>query len=162
MSLENDIRILGKVELFSNLSNDQLRLLAFGAETVRLKVGRDLYRQGAPADCAFVVVAGTIALWRDDTGRRETVMNVGEGALLGELALISSNKRPTGAAAETDCELLRLNRKLFRRMLEEYPETAMRLHERISEKLQTMITEIGLLGDVFDESRDPASTDEQP
>ncbi len=151
MSLEDDIRILGDVELFSNLSNDQLRLLAFGAESVRLKVGRDLYRQNAPADCAFVVVSGTVALWQDDTGRREVVMTVGEGALLGELALISGTKRPTGAVAETDCELLRLNRKLFRRMLEEYPETAMRLHQRIAQNLQAMIAQIDQLGGAFEE-----------
>ncbi len=151
MSLEQDIRVLGNVELFSNLSNDQLRLLAFGAESVRLKAGRDVYRQNAPADCAFVVISGSVALWQDRDGRRETVATVAEGALLGELALITRADRLTGAVAETDCELLRLNRKLFRRMLEEYPETAMKLHARISQNLNAMLQKITRLGQVFEE-----------
>ncbi|MEZ5810633.1 MAG: cyclic nucleotide-binding domain-containing protein [Rhizobiaceae bacterium] len=151
MSLESDIRVLGNVELFRNLNNDQLRLLAFGAESVRLKAGRDLYRENAPADCAFIIVDGRVALWQVLNGRRETVASVGEGALLGELALITSGNRLTGAVAETDCELLRLNRKLFRRMLEEYPDTAARLHERITENLRDMLEQIGRLGSAFEE-----------
>ncbi len=151
MSLEQDIQVLGNVELFGNLSNDQLRLLAFGAESVRLRAGRDVYRQNAPADCAFVVVAGSISLWQDQDGRRETVASVGQGALLGEFALITSGKRLTGAVADTDCELLRLNRKLFRRMLEEYPETAVKLHGRISENLSAMLQRIASLGHVFED-----------
>lgn len=150
MGLEQDIQVLGRVDLFSNLNNDQLRLLAFGAESVRLRAGRDLYRENAPADCAFVVVSGTVALWQDHSGSRQTVATADEGALLGELALITTGKRLTGAVAETDCELLRLNRKLFRRMLEEYPETAVRLHARISENLSGMLTQISRLGSVFE------------
>ena len=142
MSLENDIVVLGRVDLFSNLNNDQLRLLAFGAESVRLKAGRDLYREKAPADCGFVIVAGTVALWQEQGGRRETLAIAGEGSLLGEMALITSGNRLTGATADSDCELLRLNRKLFRRMLEEYPETAMALHARISQNLHDMLSQI--------------------
>lgn len=151
MGLESDIQVLGRVELFSNLNNDQLRLLAFGAESVRLRAGRDVYREKAPADCAFVVVAGSVALWQEQNGRRETVATASEGALLGELALITSGNRITGAVAETDCELLRLNRKLFRRMLEEYPETAVRLHARISENLNSMLQKISRLGHAFED-----------
>lgn len=151
MGLENDIRVIGQVELFSNLSNDQLRLLAFGAESVRLRAGRDLYREKAPADCGFVIVAGTVALWQEQNGRRETVAIANEGSLLGEMALITSGNRLTGAVAETDCELLRLNRKLFRRMLEEYPETALALHARITENLKLMLEQISGLDQAFEE-----------
>ncbi len=151
MGLENDIRVIGQVELFSNLNNDQLRLLAFGAETVRLRATRDLYRENAQADCGFVVISGTIALWQEHDGRRKTVAMAGEGSLLGELALITAGKRLTGASAETDCELLRLNRKLFRRMLEEYPETAMALHQRISDNLSDMLEKIKRLDHAFEE-----------
>ena len=44
--------------------------------------------------------------------------------MLGELALIADTHRLTGADAEIDTDVLRLNRKLFRRILEEYPELA--------------------------------------
>ena len=151
MGLENDINVLGRVELFRALSGDQLRLLAFGAETVRLLAGRDIYRENTMADCAFVVVSGEVALFREEGSRREVLASVSEGALLGELALISQGRRLTGASAATDCELLRLSRKLFRRMLEEYPDTAVRLHSRISENLSDMLDRIGKLDGAFKE-----------
>ena len=64
----------------------------------------------------------------------------GPGAMLGELALIADTKRLTSAAAAVDSEVLRLNRKMFRRILEEYPEVAVMLHERIRADLQAMIS----------------------
>ena len=66
------------------------------------------------------------------------------------MALITTSNRPTGATAETDCELLRLNRKLFRRMLEEYPETAATLHARIKHDLQDMLAQITKLHRAFE------------
>lgn len=151
MGLENDIRVLGRVELFRNLSNDQLRLLAFGAETVKTPAGRDIYRPDTPADGALIIVEGEISLYKIQDDKRVEIGKVEKGAILGELALISPTRHPTGATAATDCELLRLNRKLFRRMLEEYPETALALHRRISENLKAMLDRITPLGQAFDD-----------
>ena len=71
------------------------------------------------------------------------------GAMLGELALIAETKRLTSARAEVDTDLLRLNRKLFRRILEEYPELAMMLRQRVINELQAMIRRIEELAPRF-------------
>ena len=142
MALDDDIRILSGVELFSELNAEQLRLLAFGAEVARFRAGREIYREGITADCAYVVVAGTVVLYRDHEGEAVVVSRVRPGAILGELALIAPTTRLTYAAAETDVELIRLNRALFRRILEEYPEAAFRLHQRISENLHAFLQDI--------------------
>jgi len=149
MALDDDIRILSVVRLFEGFTQDQLRLLAFGAETTRLSQDKKLYREDDEADSAYVVVSGRIVLYREVDGEPVTVGTVGEGAMLGELALIADTKRLTSAAAETDAEVLRLNRKMFRRILEEYPETAQFLHERISEDLQAMVRRIEQLAPRF-------------
>ena len=70
MALDDDVRILSGVRLFEGFSSDQLRLLAFGAETLHLSAGRDLYNEGAAADSAFVVVSGSIGLYRERDGER--------------------------------------------------------------------------------------------
>jgi len=149
MALDDDIRILSVVRLFEGFTQDQLRLLAFGAETTRLSQDKKLYREDDEADSAYVVVSGRIALYREVDGERVTVSTVGAGAMLGELALIADTRRLTSAAAETDAEVLRLNRKMFRRILEEYPETAQSLHQRISEDLQAMVRRIEQLAPRF-------------
>ena len=149
MSLETDIAILRQVRLFDELQTDQLRLLAFGAEHRRLKAGEFVFRESARADAGFVVASGEVALIH---GREETAQVLsrhGQGALLGELCLIAETTRPASAKAETDCELIRISRSLFRRMLEEYPDFAVALHERLREQLEKMLADIERLADRF-------------
>jgi CRP-like cAMP-binding protein len=142
MALDDDIRILSAVRLFEGFTQEQLRLLAFGADTLRLSQDRRLYREDDGADTAYVVVSGSITLFREQDGKRAMVGTAGPGATLGELALIADTRRMTSAAAATDAVVMRLDRKMFRRILEEYPETAAALHRRILEDLQEMIGRI--------------------
>ena len=149
MALDDDIRILERVRLLEGFTSEQLRLLAFGAETMRLKAGRELFQEGAPADCAFVVASGTVELYRDIAGRRVIIGTAGPASLLGELALITGTNRLTGAVAATDVEVIRLNRSLFRRILEEYPDVAATLHARIASEMHALISRLELLSAKF-------------
>jgi CRP-like cAMP-binding protein len=149
LALDDDIRVLSGVRLFESLTHEQLRLLAFGAENIRLIKGRDLFREETAADCAYVVISGKVVLYRDHNGESVAVSRLGPGAILGELALIADSRRLTYAAAETDVEMIRLNRSLFRRILEEYPEAAADLHRRMLEDLQEFLKKIERLGVKF-------------
>jgi CRP-like cAMP-binding protein len=142
MALDDEIRILSGVRLFEGFSQEQLRLLAFGAETMHLAADRKLYREDDEADSAYVVIKGTISLFREQGDQRIPVGTAGAGAMLGELALIADTRRLTSAAAATDAEILRLNRKMFHRILEEYPELAMTLRQRIIDDLQALVRRI--------------------
>jgi CRP-like cAMP-binding protein len=145
LSLEDDINILSGVSLFEDLTPEQLRLLAFGAERVSVYRGRDLYREGQKAECGYVIAAGEIQLIRETERGRVLLKELGPGMVLGELALITETRRLTGAVAADDSQVIRINRSLFRRMLEEYPETAAALHASLSERLHDMLEEIGAL-----------------
>lgn len=151
MSLEDDIRIISGVSLFEDLSAEQLRLLAFGAERVTVARGRELYREGQNAECGFIVVSGEIDLFRETPRGRLVIRQVGPGMILGELALITETKRLTGACAAVETQVIRVNRSLFRRMLEEYPETAVALHQQLSVRLCNLLDQIGDLEDRFRE-----------
>ncbi|MEP4420929.1 MAG: cyclic nucleotide-binding domain-containing protein, partial [Nitratireductor sp.] len=99
--------------------------------------------------CAFVVVEGTVALFREREGERIIVGRIGAGSVMGELALISSGYRLTGAMAESEVELMRLNRSLFQRILVEYPDAAAKLHRRLSADLTGMLERIERLAPKF-------------
>jgi CRP-like cAMP-binding protein len=142
MALDDDIRILQRVPLLEGFSAEQLRLLAFGAESLRIRAGRDLYSEGAAADCAYVVAAGEVELYREVDGKRAVSGRAGPGALLGELALIAGGTRPTSAVAVHDTEVIRLGRTIFRRILEEYPELAATLHRRIAGELNDLVSRL--------------------
>lgn len=149
MSLEDDIRILSGVTLFEDLSSEQLRLLAFGAERIKLAKGRELYREGQSAECGFIIVSGAVDLFRETSRGRHVVKKVVPPMVLGELALITETSRLTGAVAAEDSEVMRINRSLFKRMLEEYPQTAFYLHERLTDQLQDLLQRIGELDGRF-------------
>ena len=127
MALDDHIRILSGVRLFEGFAQDQLRLLAFGAEAMSVSAGKKLYRE--------------------HEGDRVEVSTGGPGTVLGEMALIADSRRLTSADAETDAEVLRINRSMFRRILEEYPETAERLRTQIIEDLQALIRRIEEVGE---------------
>lgn len=149
MALDDDIRILSGVRLFEGFTQEQLRLLAFGAENVNLPADRKLYREDDEADSAYVVISGRIALYREVDGVRAEVGTAGPGSMLGELALIADTRRLTSAAAAIDSEIIRLNRKMFHRILEEYPDAAARLHQHVLEDLQDMLARIESLAPRF-------------
>jgi len=142
MALDDDIRILGSVGLFESFSSEQLRLLAFGAERLVLRAGRELFREGQSADCGYIVVSGKITLFHDADDGRITIRSVSPGAMLGEMALIAQTTRLTGALAEEETEVIRISRAIFRRILEEYPEAAASLHAHISKNLLQLIADI--------------------
>ena len=148
MALSDDIALLSKVPLFAGLADDKLRLMAFGAERRRLVEGQTLFREGTSADCGFVVAEGSFQLAstrRDGSPRVEGT--AGSGTLLSELAMISAVERKYTAVALEDSEVIRINRPLFRRMLEEYPDVAILVDARIRENLAAMIGEMkGLAG----------------
>jgi CRP-like cAMP-binding protein len=147
MALDEHIRILSGVRLFESFTDEQLRLLAFGAEAVRLPTGRKLYREDDAADCAYVVMRGEIGLFRDHDGQYVRIGTAGPGAVLGELALIADTTRLTSAAAETSSEVLRISKTMFRRVLEEYPDTAESLRAQIIDDLQALVSQIEKIGE---------------
>jgi CRP-like cAMP-binding protein len=151
MALDDDIRILSAVGLFEGFTLEQLRLLAFGAERATLAADRKLYREDDEADSAYVIISGRIVLYRETDSARSPIGSVGPGAILGELALVADTRRLTSASAAEDSEVLRLNRRMFRRILEEYPDVAIRLHQRITEELQDFIRRIEELAPRFSE-----------
>ncbi len=132
MALTDDIQLLAKVPLFAGFSDDQLRLIAFGAEKRKIAEGQTLFREHSPAECAFVVSRGQVDLWgADRAGKAQIQATVGSGTLLSELALFTLCERKFTAVAREDCEVIRITRILFHRMVEEFPDVAEVVFSRI-------------------------------
>ncbi|MEZ5873014.1 MAG: cyclic nucleotide-binding domain-containing protein [Nitratireductor sp.] len=152
MRLESDIELLMRVDLFQGFQPEQLRLVAFGAERERVHKDGVLYRDGEEADGGYVVVRGQIDLmvYR---GRREIILDSClEASLLGELALVTPNRRISNAVASVESEVLHIPRRLFHRMLNEYPETAQLMHRRLAQSVSRTMDQMarvhGKLGEI--------------
>tara|TARA_R110002020_G_scaffold24826_9_gene81168 strand:+ start:4753 stop:5211 length:459 start_codon:yes stop_codon:yes gene_type:complete len=150
MALNDDIALLSTVSLFRDIGEDKLRLIAFGAERRKLQAGQVLFREGTPADCAFVVADGRFELTRKGRDGQTTQLGMAErGALLGELAMVTAVDRTMTAIAPDNAEVIRINRPLFRRMLEEYPDIAGIVRQRISDNLAALNAGLGKIAGRF-------------
>ena len=150
MSLERDISLLARIPLFSELSTEQLRLLAFSAVRLNLSPGQVLFREGTLAGSGYVVVYGAIELSVGHAGKRQVMTTCEQGSLIGELALFIETKRPATATAVISTEVLDIDRKLVTRMLSEYPHVAQRLRRILAGRLTSTIADLSRVQTLLD------------
>jgi CRP/FNR family transcriptional regulator, cyclic AMP receptor protein len=70
-----------------------------------------IYTQGDDADAVFYVQKGKVRLTVSQTGKEATIGIVSEGNFFGEGALAGQVRRMGSAAAMTDCDLMRIDKK---------------------------------------------------
>jgi EAL domain-containing protein (putative c-di-GMP-specific phosphodiesterase class I) len=75
--------------------------------------GKVIYRAGAVADSAFVIVRGRVELVRQNGKTRSLLASLGEGEIFGELALLARTKRDSTAIAVDPTELFVADQELL-------------------------------------------------
>ena len=139
MTLDDQIALFAQIPLFEGFNTEQLRLLAFGAESRSLIKGSKLYTHGMYSDGGYVIAEGRIDLVHENGIR--IFGSYGPGTLVGELALITDNTRFGTAQAKTNVSAYKISRALFHKMLSEFPDIAELLHERLSASLKEFLNE---------------------
>jgi CRP-like cAMP-binding protein len=140
MTIEDDIAFFEQVPLLQRLGTGALRILAIGAENYTVEAGQMLFVEGEPADCAFILQEGSFDL-KSERAPESAIISE-PATLLGESALLSQTLRPATATALEDCRVVRISRAMFLKMLEGYPEAAVRLRELIAARAEQWTSEI--------------------
>lgn len=150
MSLDDLITLLSEVPVFDLLERDALRLMAFAAETRRLRTGEYLFREGERSDGGYVVLSGELETRREGaaSGRIHR-----RGELIGRTALFLRTKRPVAAIARERSEVLRVSLTLMRRTLEEFPAAALAIREALAEDLDSLAADLDKAGQLLDSVR---------
>lgn len=143
MALNDDLEILRQTPLFSEIPDDALRLLAFGATHRNLYEGQSLYNFGDSASGAYVVLSGALELTAPaENGDMIAAGTAVRATLLGELALVSPTKRQFTVTASQNAHLVRFDRVLFHKLLTEYPEVADILRKRIEQNITELTSSL--------------------
>jgi CRP-like cAMP-binding protein len=148
MALEELVDTLMEHAFFAPFSRDALRLVAFSAKPIRLRTGEALFRQGEAAGRAFLLQSGVIGLWFSSA--REPDERVGAGVMIGERALLSQGKRPATALALEPCRLMVLEQAAVRRVLDDHPEIAEAMHNRMAAQLTQMLDDMARVRALLD------------
>jgi CRP-like cAMP-binding protein len=117
-------------------------MLAIGSEQRNFARGDVLFNAGDEADAGFIVQRGAFRI--DDGAGAEIV--VGPGALIGELALIATMRRPSSAIALEQSTVIRVARSLFQRVLESDPAAARRLRDEFANRTSQLASDILMAG----------------
>ncbi len=133
MTIEDDIAFLEQVPSLRLLGRDALRILAIGSESRYVHEGTTLFGEGDEADGAFVVQEGSFDLVSERNGSATRVV-AGPGMMIGEIALITESKRPVAAIAREPATVVRITRQLFLKMLEGYPDAAVRMRDALAKR----------------------------
>lgn len=127
------VQLMDETKLFNGISTKTLSLLSYAGERIFLKPGDELFALGAKTEAAFVVLAGTIDMYADETPHTPPLLNAQAGCVVGELSLLADNVSPLKAQARTSVELLRLGRELFFDVMAKDPEFARIILRRLSQ-----------------------------
>jgi CRP-like cAMP-binding protein len=133
------------------LGRGALRILAIGAESRYVHSGETLFAVGDDADGGYVVQEGSFRL-SPRGGDIVKSIRVGVGTLLGELALFTETTRPVTATALEPSTVLCIPRPLFLKMLEGYPDAAVRLREILAKRTDESERDMQRLRAVIDPS----------
>jgi CRP-like cAMP-binding protein len=142
LALNQDIETLRKVPLFAAFDREALRLVAFSAESRIFRAGDVIFRRGEPSDGGYVVMSGSVALDPADDGS-PTPHLAGPGTLIGELALIIETARPATAIVREPASMLKVTRRVFRKVLEEYPDAANALRHDLAARMGALAGRMG-------------------
>lgn len=96
--------------------------------------GRTIMNEGEKGGFMYVVVKGGVAV----SIKSRVVERAGPGGVFGEMALVDQSPRAASAIAETDAELLPVNRDDFLSLVKTTPAFAVSLLRSLAERLRRM------------------------
>jgi CRP-like cAMP-binding protein len=127
---------LRSVDLTSGLDRVALARLAAYMTPLTFAAGEVLCAEGDVADALFIVVRGRFGVHVDRGGEETRVNTVGPGHYVGELALLADETRSATIRAETESEVLRLERAPFLELLDRDPAAAKAVATTLARRLR--------------------------
>jgi len=116
--------ILGAVDLFACLSDEELHQLAMNAQLVPCHRQETIFSRGDEGDRLYVVASGNVEMHLGKPGRTQQLAVLGPGQVFGERALLTGEPRSATAYTTEGCKLETVAREDLAPLLEARPEMA--------------------------------------
>lgn len=123
--MKRRLAALAGIELFSQLSDDELRHVAERLVNAPFARGDVMTRQGAIAHWLYIMVDGHAeAWWQPPEGPRVLLEHRGPGSVFGEIGLLTGAPRRATVLATTAVEAYRLDKEAFQQIVRARPALA--------------------------------------
>ncbi|MGY8871287.1 MAG: Crp/Fnr family transcriptional regulator [Pseudomonadales bacterium] len=145
------VKVLDRVRvhpLFSSLKDEDLAQLFERARPIDLVAHEKLFTQGEKADRFFIVVSGSVKLFRFSKDGQEKVIEViEEGHSMAEAIMFMEDLScyPVNAEALEKTTVVGFNSSLYLQILESSPQSCFKILGTLSRRLHTRLNEIETL-----------------
>lgn len=132
------LEILKKVPLFKDLDSRELMALRDSGLILKLPKDKILFYEGDKGDSLYLILKGKVkAFLLSEEGREITLSILGEGELVGEMALFDvEEKRTATVMTLEDSEFFILSGDKFIQVVESYPKVAINVIKTLSRRLK--------------------------
>jgi CRP/FNR family transcriptional regulator len=121
--------------------------------------GEDIIRQGEVGDRMYVIQEGKAQIIVEQDGEEQAIKLVGEGELIGEMAIFERDVRSATVRAVGDVRVVTVDKKSFLRRVHEDPSLAVRVVQNMSRRVRELTREVARLRK---EGRDPKVREHPP
>ena len=131
------VDFLSTVPGFASMDRADLEALAGQVQTATWEPEQVLMRRGDLGDTMHIVMSGGLKVpVFDERGRQRLVARLGPGEVVGEMALLTGDRRNADVLAHTKTETLVVARKTMLPLLEEHPQLSRFLTEILGQRLE--------------------------
>ncbi|MHB2016619.1 MAG: Crp/Fnr family transcriptional regulator [Candidatus Xenobia bacterium] len=131
------VQRLRAAPILKGLDDSAFEMLAAASYVRSFRRGELIFHEGDPGDSVFVVLNGAVRVFRITAeGAEKTLTILGEGDLLGEMALLDGLSRSASASAHEETTCVVVGRQDFSRLLDERPKVTRVLLEHLCLRLR--------------------------
>lgn len=146
MLKEGDLQLLRKAPLFSSLGPQELEQLLGSASALSLQAGEQLFAEGEPAQAFYVVIEGSMRLYKlSAEGNEKVIELIQAGETFAEAVVFLGGRYPVHAAALSPARLIRIDNAEFVRALKNNNNLAMKMLASISMRLHQLVNDVRAL-----------------
>ena len=122
-----------QIELFTNLSDDEIDILVKHAKIRSLVEDEALFHEGDIGDFFAIVIEGRVEITKHtENDIPVAIASLTRGATLGEMALIDHETRSASAIATEPSTFFVLSRQSFDKLVEQSPRCGVKLIQKIA------------------------------
>ena len=120
------MKTLRRVELFSQMTDEELRVLAERLRYSPFSRGNIIARQGdQKSHWLYIIINGEAEVYLESPGGGKRVLrDLGKGSFFGEMGMMTGAPRVASVVAKTDVECYRVDKEMFEEILRARPSIA--------------------------------------
>ena len=123
-----NLSLIKEVDLFKDLSDDELSRILYMAFVKDYETDLLLFNEGQEGNVMFIILSGEVQLFKKDkNNENKLILTLKDSEFFGEMSLIENQARSTSARISKPTKMLVITKRAFQNMLDADPHITSKL-----------------------------------